>query len=132
MRTGVFGAVAAALAFAPGGGTLHGDPDRAEKPNQVTTLISELIKELGHHQFAKRQAASKELAAVGPAALDALRKAAASSKDAEVRKRAEAAIKSIIKAQQVALFDKSLVNETEWLVGGIEGGRLRFSALCKK
>jgi hypothetical protein len=124
MRTGVFVGVAVVLAFAPETGILHGDPDKAEKSPRVTGLINELIKELGHNKYAKREAATKELAVMGPAALDALRKAAASSEDPEVKKRAEAVIKMIVKAQKAALLDKSLVNETEWQVGGIEGCRL--------
>jgi hypothetical protein len=123
MRTGVTVGVALVLAFWSGGGTSHGDPEKA-KSNRVTVFINELIKELGHKKFAKRQAASRELAAIGPATLKALRKAAASSKDAEIRRRAERVIKVIAKAQKSARLDKSLVNETEWLVAGFEGGRL--------
>jgi hypothetical protein len=123
MRIGVTVGVAVVLAFWPGGATSHGDPDKA-KSGRVTVFINQLIHDLGHKKFAKRQAASRELAAIGPATLAALRKAAASSKDAEIRRRAEGVIKVIAKAQKSALFDKSLVNETEWLVAGFEGGRL--------
>jgi hypothetical protein len=124
MRTGIFVGVAAVLVLAPGGGILHGGPDQAEKSDRVTVLVNELIQELGHAKFAKRQAASKELTGMGPVALDALRKAAASSKDAEIRRRAEGVIQVIVKAQKSALLDRSLVNETEWLVAGFEDGRL--------
>jgi hypothetical protein len=124
MRTGVPAGVALVLAFGSGGSRLHGDLDKSEKSNPVAALINHLIKELGDDEFAKREAASKELAAMGPAALDALRKAAASSEDAEIRTRAARAIEVIVKAQKTALLDRSLVNETEWLVAGFEGGRL--------
>jgi hypothetical protein len=50
--------------------------------------IDKLIEQLGSGTFAEREKATKELAAIGLPALDALRKAAQSD-DAEVRKRAE-------------------------------------------
>jgi hypothetical protein len=124
MRTGVLVGVALVLAFGSGGGILQGDPDKAVKSDRVSVLINSLIKELGHNQFAKRQAASKELAAIGPTTLDALRKAASSSDDAEILKRAEGLLKGIAQVQKSTLLDKSFVNETEWLVAGFEGGRL--------
>jgi hypothetical protein len=124
MRTSVLICLAAVLNFGLGGGILHGGPDKADKSSRVTLLINELVQELGHNQYAKRQAAGKELAAIGPAALDALRKAASSSEDAEIRRRADGVIKVIIKAQKIAQLDRSLVNETEWMVAGFEGGRL--------
>jgi uncharacterized protein (TIGR03067 family) len=51
--------------------------------------VARLIKQLGHEEFAKREAASKELDAIGAPALDALRNAATDSNDAEIRRRAE-------------------------------------------
>src|SRR5262245_28189315 len=50
--------------------------------------IIRLIKQLGDEDFAKREAAGKELADIGELALPALRQAAASAKDLEVRARA--------------------------------------------
>lgn len=50
--------------------------------------IDKLIEQLGSGTFAEREKATKELAAIGVPALEALRKAA-KSEDAEVRKRAE-------------------------------------------
>ncbi|HEY7327434.1 MAG TPA: hypothetical protein VH592_07340 [Gemmataceae bacterium] len=50
--------------------------------------IDKLIEQLGSGSFAEREKASKDLAAIGMPALEALRKAA-KSEDAEIRKRAE-------------------------------------------
>jgi uncharacterized protein (TIGR03067 family) len=49
--------------------------------------VARLIKQLGHKEYAKREAASKELDAIGEPALGALRKAAKDG-DAETRRRA--------------------------------------------
>jgi uncharacterized protein (TIGR03067 family) len=66
-------------------GTLRGDPGKETE----TDKIARLIQQLGDDAFRKREAASKELDAIGEPALVALRKAAASSDDAEIRRRAE-------------------------------------------
>jgi hypothetical protein len=58
----------------------------SEAPNKEK--IDKLIEQLGSASFAEREKASKELAAIGAPALEALRKAAKSD-DAEIRKRAE-------------------------------------------
>jgi Domain of Unknown Function (DUF1080) len=50
--------------------------------------IAALIKQLGDDEFARREAASKELETIGQPALDALGKAAANNPDLEVRSRA--------------------------------------------
>jgi hypothetical protein len=59
-----------------------------------TNKIGELIKSLGHDRFARREAASKELEAVGAPALASLRKAA-SADDPEVQRRAQALLEKI-------------------------------------
>ena len=53
------------------------DPDDAE--------IARFVKQLGNDDFDKRQAASKELDAIGEPARVALQEAAVSSKDTEIR-----------------------------------------------
>jgi hypothetical protein len=58
--------------------------------------IDKLIDQLGSDSFAQRKKAVKELAAIGPPALEGLRKAA-KSEDAEVRKQAEELVKKIEK-----------------------------------
>jgi uncharacterized protein (TIGR03067 family) len=57
--------------------------------------VARLIKQLGDDQFRKREAASKELIAIGEPALGALRKAATSHDAPEVRSRAEQVIRAI-------------------------------------
>src|SRR5947209_1606691 len=47
------------------------------------------VQQLGSPVFAEREAATKALEAMGEPVLDALRRAAAKSKDAEVRRRAK-------------------------------------------
>jgi WD40 repeat protein len=71
--------------------------------NRVPTLatppdapeIERLIRKLGSPIFAEREAAAKSLDAMGEPVLDSLQKAAARSKDAEIRRRAESLIKAI-------------------------------------
>jgi uncharacterized protein (TIGR03067 family) len=57
--------------------------------------VARLVAQLGADRFAQREAASKELEAVGEPALPALRKAAASSDNLEVRRRAERIIQAL-------------------------------------
>lgn len=71
-------------------GAVQGDPGQS-----VPARVARLIKQLGHEEFTKREAASKELDAIGEPALDALRKAAASDGDAEIRRRAGQVVGSI-------------------------------------
>ena len=65
--------------------TLHGDPGKEAAADR----IARLIKQLGDDSFTKREAASKELEGIGAPAVAALRKAAASSDDPEIRWRAK-------------------------------------------
>ena len=74
------------LAFAAGA---YGDPVDTE-----TDRIALLIKQLGENAFAKRDAATKELEAIGEKALPALRNAAANG-DLEIRRRAQKLITTI-------------------------------------
>jgi WD40 repeat protein len=59
------------------------------------TELDQLIQQLGSPKFAEREAATKALEAIGEPAIDALRRAAATSEDAEVRRRARQLIKVI-------------------------------------
>src|SRR5262249_27588708 len=90
MRAGRFVCVVA-LALVAGVGSLRGDSGEAAKSDRVAALI----KQLGDDAFAKREAASKELEDIGEPALVALRRAAASSEDLEIRRRAESIIQTI-------------------------------------
>jgi len=51
--------------------------------------IDALIQQLGSPKFTERQAATKRLEAIGQPAAEALRRAAATSPDAEIRRRSE-------------------------------------------
>src|SRR5687767_749959 len=72
-----------------------------------TDRIAGLIQQLGHREFAKREAASKELDAIGEPALGALRKAA-TDRDAEVRQRAERIIQAVTGRIHAAAARKEL------------------------
>jgi uncharacterized protein (TIGR03067 family) len=70
---------------------LRGDPAKETEAEK----IARLIRQLGDDAFAEREAASKELDAIGEPALGALRQAAASSDDAEIRQRAGRLVQGI-------------------------------------
>jgi uncharacterized protein (TIGR03067 family) len=70
---------------------LRGSPDQKGPDAE---RIARLIRQLGDADFRKREAASKELTAVGEPALAALRTAAASDADPEVRHRAQGIIRT--------------------------------------
>jgi hypothetical protein len=91
MRHNIFvGAVIAVVLTTPAG-TLRGEPDKETEAQR----IARLIQQLGDDEFEKREAASQALEAIGEPARAALRKAAASSDDAEVQKRAEKVIAAL-------------------------------------
>jgi uncharacterized protein (TIGR03067 family) len=91
MRADAFvGAVVVAILTAEAG-NLSADPGKETE----TERIARLIKQLGDDAFAKREAASRELDAIGEPALASLRKAAASSDDIEIRRRAEKIVGAI-------------------------------------
>jgi uncharacterized protein (TIGR03067 family) len=58
-------------------------------------MIARLIEQLGNEDFETRETANKALDAIGAPAVSALRKAAASSRDAEIRCRAEAILRVV-------------------------------------
>jgi hypothetical protein len=91
MRAGTFGCAVLALALVAGVGSLRGNSSRAAKVDRVAALI----KRLGDSEFARREAASKELEDLGEPAIAALRQAATSSDDLEIRRRAERIIQTI-------------------------------------
>jgi hypothetical protein len=72
-------------------GALRGDPGKEAEHEK----IARLIKQLGDDAFVQREAASKELNAIGEPALAELRKAAAASDDLEIRQRAKRAVEAI-------------------------------------
>jgi uncharacterized protein (TIGR03067 family) len=61
----------------------------------VAARVARLVAQLGADKFAQREGASKELESIGEPALPALREAAASNDDVEIRRRAEMIIQAI-------------------------------------
>src|SRR5437764_2709011 len=98
-----FGWIALLVLVLPGIPLVAVEPADAE--------IARLVKQLGHDDFDKREAASKRLAEIGETLLDALDKALTSD-DLEVRCRA----RSI-----VALMEKKLSNEQLCFTGHTGG-----------
>jgi hypothetical protein len=84
-------------------GGLFGD-----RPDESTAdRVARLVKQLGDEDFAKREAASKELNALGAPALAALRKAAADG-DPEVRRRSAMILGAITGRVRAAAARKDL------------------------
>jgi hypothetical protein len=61
----------------------------ADAPKPDSARVERLIAQLGSPLFQERQAATKSLEGIGPSTLNALRRAAAESRDAEVSLRAK-------------------------------------------
>jgi WD40 repeat protein len=90
MRRLLFG-VLLGLAFATTG---MGQGDGPDKGSQ-TGRIAGLIRQLGHDEFAEREAASEALEAIGVSALPLVRKASLSNPDVEIRRRAEQVVEKL-------------------------------------
>src|SRR5205085_9356270 len=73
------------------------DPDDKE--------IARLVKQLGSSDFRIREAATKELKAIGEPARVALRNAAASGADVETQRRASAILRTLNAKLQVLCYD---------------------------
>ena len=113
MRAGAFVCAVVALALVAGVGSLRGNSGKAAKSDRVAALI----KQLGDDAFARREAASKELEDIGEPALAALRKAATSSDDLEIRRRAERIIQTITShAADAAIKRKLAAFKGKWNV----------------
>jgi hypothetical protein len=104
MRASVFVCAVVALALVAGVGSLRGNSGKAAKPDRIAALI----KQLGDDAFARREAARKELEDIGQPALAALRKAATSSDDLEIRRRAERIIQTIAARAADAVIQREL------------------------
>jgi len=79
------------LVIALGGKHLRGESGKQAQQDRIAGLI----KQLGDDRFTRREAASRELTAIGEPAFPALRRAAASSEDPETRRRAEQIIRNV-------------------------------------
>jgi hypothetical protein len=96
-----------------GGGWLHAGP-----ADDATDRAARLVKQLGHKEFERREAASRELDAIGEPALPALR-AAAADPDPEVRERAGRIVRAVAARLRVAAGKKELARwEGEWQESG--------------
>jgi uncharacterized protein (TIGR03067 family) len=78
-------------------------PQETSDKHADAARIAGLIKQLGEDSFAGREAASRELTAIGEPARAALRNAAATSTDAEIRRRAEQVARDIAAAAKTEL-----------------------------
>jgi len=92
MQTRIFVLLILGGTSSVGSATVLGNPDK----DVTTDRVAGLIKQLGNAKFAKREAAGKDLVAIGEPALGALRQAAAAA-DPEVQARAERIIAAICK-----------------------------------
>lgn len=113
----IVGAVIGILLVAQGGA-----PRAAPGKDTEAETIARLIKRLGDDAFARREAATRQLEAIGEPALEALRKAAASDGDAEIRARAA----RIIEVIAAVVTDRELkkLQGTWILVSRVEGGQV--------
>ena len=102
--TRCFALLLLALPFVP---VVADDPDDAE--------IARLVKQLGSSDFRKRGAASKELESIGEPARAALRKAAASGDDVEMKRRASGLIQTLNAKLQVLCYDL----HSSWVAGSL-------------
>ncbi len=85
----------------------------AAKPERVAALI----KQLGDKAFAKREATRKKLEDIGAPALAALRKAATSGDDLEIRRRSERIILAIAaRAAEAAIKRQLTAFQGKWKV----------------
>ena len=113
MRAGAFVCAVVTLALVAGVGSLRVYSGEAATSDRIGALI----KQLGDDAFAKRETASKELEDIGEPALPALRKAATSSEDPEIRRRAEHISQSIAtRAADAAIKRRLAAFKGKWNV----------------
>jgi hypothetical protein len=97
-------------------------------------LITKLINQLGSAKYPEREAATKQLEAIGEPALDPLRKAAKSSKDVETRRRVEqladridlTALEKLVKDGVQQHQNKDYRNAAESFDRALKQGKERF------
>jgi formylglycine-generating enzyme required for sulfatase activity len=101
-----------------------GGETREAESGRITTLIGRL----GDGKFARREAAGRELEALGEGALPALRAAAAAGRDPEVRLRARDLERAIMLGCRVSRstgLEMALIDAGEFLMGAAETERGR-------
>ena len=104
MRVSALWCVAVGLTFAASAWKGRAQPDGGTKPERIAGLI----RQLGHDEYAKREEASQALDAIGDPALGALRKAANSDDDPEIRHRAKQIINTVTGRLRAATTKKEL------------------------
>ncbi|HKB04740.1 MAG TPA: TIGR03067 domain-containing protein, partial [Gemmataceae bacterium] len=128
MRTGTLSLVAVGLALAVVAAVA--DPHKDAAPDRIATLV----RQLGDKEYAKREAATKELDAIGEPARDAL-KAAVGGSDAEIRQRAQKVLDSLDARVRAAAAKADLEKlQGTWYttaiqVGGGASGEDRFDTI---
>jgi len=95
---------------------------------EINAKVASLVKQLGSREFSARDAASKELAKIGKAALPALR-AATKSKDLEVAERAQAAIE-VVEGSEAVTALRSLGWSTKLIIYKRKVAASRAGAKC--
>jgi WD40 repeat protein len=123
MRVDAFVGVVVVVILTAAAGSLSADPGKENE----TERIARLIKELGDDAFAKREAASRELDAIGEPALPALQQALASD-DPEVRRRAEVIVAAIGSKLYVELLCLSGHTSPVWSVSVSADGKLLLTS----
>jgi uncharacterized protein (TIGR03067 family) len=85
--------------------------------------IVELVRQLGHEEFAARERASRRLLELGEESLPALRRAAASDSDPEIRWRAEQIVQSTLTNIRAAAMKRALADlQGSWTLVYSEAG----------
>jgi WD40 repeat protein len=98
------------ILFGTAGLALGAAPPQPPRPNRFDRLIAQL----GDDSFAKREAACKALEAIGKPAVRPLLKAAASSRDFEIRWRAHRVIQALGKRLPGLVQKAKEVHRTSW------------------
>src|SRR5262245_27142029 len=107
-----FALLVTAIVGEPVRGDSEKDPDAAR--------IAALIKQIGDDEFAKREAASLGLEAIGEKALPAVRAALASAEDLDFRRRARDIVRAIIQGARKSKstgLETALAEEGEFQMG---------------
>src|SRR5262245_65865706 len=96
----------------------HGDPGKGAMPDRIAALV----RQLGHRSFAKREEASRDLAAIGEPARPALTTATADP-DPETARRARQGLDGLDARALVAAAKKEL---DRWQGEGTGNGSQKF------
>src|SRR5262245_33028746 len=124
MRVYAFMAAVVVLLLTAEAGNLRAYPSKETEEER----IGHLIKQLGDDAFAKREAASMEPDGLGEPAVGALRKAAASTDDLELRRRAEKILRDVAARRLAVAAKKEIAGlQGAWYSTATEEGGVRQS-----